>query len=125
MPQNPEEFLKAYETALATQDWQTVSPLIHEKACVTFSDGSVYMGKAEVQRAFERNFSLIQDEKYAISDIYWVQKTQDFAVCLFAFHWQGVIQGKPASGSGRGTSFLVYEKGKWFLISEHLCPNPE
>lgn len=123
MNQHPEDFLKAYEIALATQKWQSVSPLIHERACVTFSNGSFYIGKAEVQRAFERNFALIQDEKYSISDIHWVSKTEDYAVCLYTFHWHGLINGKSANGSGRGTAVLVNEKGKWLLLSEHLGPN--
>ena len=122
---NPEEFLKSYASALATQDWQSVSPLIHEDACVTFSNGQVLKGKAEVQCAFEKNFALIQDEQYSISDTCWVKKTDDFAVCLYAFHWSGSINGEHASGSGRGTSVLVSEQGKWVLITEHLGPREE
>ena len=122
---NPEEFLESYGSALATQDWQSVSPFIHEDACVTFSNGRVFKGKAEVQYAFEKNFALIQDEQYAISDTCWVKKTDDFAVCLYAFHWSGLINGKHASGSGRGTSVLVSKQGKWVLIAEHLGPKEE
>jgi ketosteroid isomerase-like protein len=115
--------LKSYELALATQDWQSVAPLIHEDACVTFSNGSFFKGKAEVQQAFEKNFALIKEEKYSIADIYWVRKTEDYAVCLYIFHWHGLINGEPASGSGRGTSVLVNEKGTWLLLTEHLGPN--
>ena len=32
----PEEFVQAYEKALATQDWTQVEPLVNENACVTF-----------------------------------------------------------------------------------------
>lgn len=119
---SPEEFLKSYEVALATQDWQSVSPLIHEDACVTFSDGSFHKGKAEIQRAFEKNFALIQEEQYSITGAHWVKVTDSFAVCAYAFHWNGLIHGKPASGSGRGTSVLVNEKGKWSILIEHLGP---
>ena len=118
---DPEEFLKSYESALATQNWQSVSPFFHEDACVTFNDGT-YKGKAEVQGAFERTFALIQDEKYGMTDVYWVRKTGESAVCLYTFHWSGLIDGKRASGSGRGTSVLVVEKGRWLLLAEHLGP---
>ncbi|HXD12520.1 MAG TPA: hypothetical protein VN653_20790 [Anaerolineales bacterium] len=53
----PEEFIRAYEVALATQDWNQVEPLVHTDACVTFSNGTVHKGKGEIQRAFEKNFS--------------------------------------------------------------------
>jgi len=119
----PEEFLKSYESALATQDWGSVSPLIHENACVTFSSGHVFRGKNAVQGAFEKNFALIQDEHYSISDVYWVKKNGDFAVCLYTFHWSGLIHGEPSSGSGRGTSILVKKGGKWFLLAEYLGSN--
>jgi len=119
----PEEFITSYQSALATQSWQVVSPLIHEDACVTFSNGLVFTGKAEVQLAFERNFALIQDEQYSISDLYWVKKADNFAVCLYAFHWSGLINGEPARGSGRGTCVLVKQQEKWSLLTEHLGPN--
>jgi ketosteroid isomerase-like protein len=118
----PEEFLSTYASALATQSWQAVSPLIHEDACVTFSNGHFFTGKSAVQGAFERNFALIQDERYSISDVHWLKKTQSFAVCLYAYHWSGLIDGEPARGSGRGTSVLVNEQGSWLLLAEHLGP---
>ena len=116
----PEEFIQAYEQALASQDWSRVDPLVHEDICVTFSNGSVHKGKPEVKTAFEKNFSSIKDETYAITDVHWVMKNDTAAVYIFDFHWSGIINDKPASGSGRGTSVLVNEQGKWQLLTEHL-----
>lgn len=121
----PEEFIEKYESALATQDWQSVSPFIHDDACVTFSNGEVYKGKDEVRKAFERNFSLIQEEQYSIYNIHWIRKTAHFAIYLFDFQWQGIIHGKQASGLGRGTSMLVCENGNWQLVAEHLGPKQQ
>jgi ketosteroid isomerase-like protein len=118
----PDEFIKNYEAVLATQDWERVSPLIHKYACVTFSNGQTFRGKRAVRSAFERNFTLIQDEHYAITDLHWVKKTVDFAVCLYTFHWSGLIHEEPVSGSGRGTSVIVKHGGKWLLLAEHLGP---
>lgn len=118
----PEDFIHAYESALAGQDWGQVEPLVHEDACVTFSNGSVHKGKAAVQKAFERNFSLIQDESYSMTNIYWVMKGDNMAVYLFEFHWSGLIDGKAAQGTGRGTSVLVRASDTWQLLVEHLGP---
>lgn len=121
----PDLFLKCYEAALATHDWQAVSPLIHENTFVTFSSGQTFRGKTAVQDAFENNFAQIQGEKYAISDIYWVEKSAELAVCTFTFQWSGWVNRKLVCGSGRGTSIFIREDGRWFLLSEHLGPNAE
>ena len=118
----PEEFIHLYEEALATQDWSQVEPLVHSDACVTFSNGTVHKGKSEVQKAFETNFSLIKDEQYSISNVLWVMKGLETAVYLFEFNWSGIINEKPASGSGRGTSVLIKEADRWLLLVEHLGP---
>lgn len=119
---NPEEFIRAYEHALATQDWRNVDPLVHDNACVTFSNGTVHRGKLEVRKAFEKNFSLIKDEKYSISNVHWVIKGPETAIYLFDFNWNGIINDQPASGSGRGTSVLIKENDNWQLLVEHLGP---
>jgi ketosteroid isomerase-like protein len=119
---NPEDFVQAYERALATQELIQVDPLIHSDACVTFSNGTVHKGRQEVRAAFERNFSSIRDETYTISNVHWVMKSDRAAVYLFDFNWSGTINGKPASGAGRGTSVLIMDDGKWKLLVEHLGP---
>ncbi len=118
----PEEFLNQYKSALATQNWEEVSPLIHEDACVVFSSGT-HKGKREVKQAIEKNFALIKNETFSISNVHWVQKTDSFAVLLFNFHWSGLINENPAKGTGRGSSIIVKEKGKWQLLIEHLGPD--
>lgn len=121
---NPEDFIRAYEQALGTQDWIEVEPLVHRDACVTFSSGVVHKGVTQVKAAFEKNFSSIKDEKYSISNVHWVMKNDATAVYLFDFHWSGMINGKPASGAGRGTSVIVRDGSKWKLLVEHLGPKP-
>ena len=43
MPQsfgmNCDDFIRSYQDALASQSWALVDPLIHNNACVTFSNG--------------------------------------------------------------------------------------
>lgn len=119
---NPETFIEEYEAALATQDWRQVAPLVHAEACVTFSSGSVYIGKEAVRHAFERNFALIQNETYAIENVHWVKKGGDTAVYLFTFRWSGIINGELAGGAGTGSSVLINSEEGWQLLVEHLGP---
>lgn len=120
-----EEHLHAYEAALATQDWEEVDPLLHDDVCVTFSNGTFHQGKEAVEAAFTRNFELIDDERYELSDIVWIANKPSHAVCVFRFHWSGLIDGKPAAGGGRGTSMLVKDGGRWLVLAEHLGPEPK
>ncbi len=119
---NPQEFILAYEKALATQAWENVAPLIHEQCVTTFSEGT-YIGKAEVESAFRKTFSLIKDEKYAISNIHWIRETEDLAILIYHYSWSGIINGQFASGSGRGTSVLTNDEGEWQILCEHLGPS--
>ena len=121
----PETFVGAYEQALAWQDWGRVEPLVHKDACVTFSTGAVHRGKVEVRMAFQRNFSLIKEEVYSISNVHWVHQDANIAVYLFEFQWSGMIDGKQASGAGRGTSVLINDNGIWKLLVEHLGPKSD
>jgi hypothetical protein len=119
---SPEEFIDRYQQALATQQWESVEPLLHADVCVTFSTGDVHLGKGAVRAAFEANFSAIQNEVYRISDVHWIRRSEELAVYSFAFRWTGVINGRAESGRGRGTSVLVRDGMDWKLIAEHLGP---
>ncbi|WP_108124179.1 nuclear transport factor 2 family protein [Saccharospirillum mangrovi] len=116
-----ELLLKEYETALGSQQWKNVEPFFHNDACVTFANGT-FKGKAELRDIFEQNFLSIQDEHYSITNLHWAYQAETSAVALYEFHWEGVIDGERASGGGRGTSVLVNEDNRWWIVSEHLGP---
>jgi ketosteroid isomerase-like protein len=116
----PDDFVRSYEAALASQQWAAVDPLMHDDVCVTFSTGAVHTGKPAVRRAFEHNFASIEDERYRITNIHWVLRSEDFAVYLFDFQWSGRINGRETRGSGRGTSVLARAGAEWKLLAEHL-----
>ncbi|MBJ7556167.1 nuclear transport factor 2 family protein [Marinomonas spartinae] len=118
----PQQVLKSYELALASQDWCLVEPLMHKNVCVTFSNGT-FKGIEEVRTVFEENFSSIKDEQYSISKAHWAHISETEAVCLYCFSWKGIIEGEHCSGSGRGTTVLINENGCWQIITEHLGPN--
>lgn len=121
----PKDFLKQYEKALATQDWNEVAPLIHKNATVIFSNGSVHEGKPKIKIAYERNFSIIKSEKYSVENVRWMLTNESTAVYLFDFHWKGLINEVMHEGAGRGTAVLIQEDGKWSLLTEHLGPKPK
>jgi len=116
----PEEFIKTYEAALATQNWMHIAPLISSNAAVTFSNGTVHKGVPKIRSAFERNFEIIKNEKYTISNVRWLKKEKTYAVYLFDFSWVGIINHKKVAGNGIGTSVIIKEQGSWKLLSEHL-----
>lgn len=117
---HPEDFIKQYENALATQDWSAVAPLMDEAVCVTFSDGSVHEGKLQVQKAFQNNFDKIKSEEYAVENVRWVKKEDSYAVYLFDYKWAGIVNGQSMSGSGIGTSVIAKDGERWKLVTEHL-----
>lgn len=116
----PEDFVPTYSAALATQQWENVEPLIHTDACVTFSNGSMHKGIAEIKQAYARNFSIIKSEEYAITNIHWVRKDGYIAIYLFDYNWTGLIDGKIVSGKGRGTAVIIYDDQYWKILTEHL-----
>lgn len=117
---SPENFIKQYETALGTQNWKQVKAFIHPSACITFSDGSRHVGKEAIQKAFERNFALIQNEEYSMSKIQWILKKKNTAYFIFDFAWKGLINGSEASGSGIGNMLLRKEEDTWLVLAENL-----
>ncbi len=116
----PADFIEAYSAALASQDWQQVAPLIHPEAVVTFSTGTVQRGIAAIGDAYRRNFSMIKNEEYRISDVGWIETSTEVAIYTFAYHWRGLIDGHEAGGAGRGTAVLQRRGDSWLLIAEQL-----
>lgn len=117
----PDGLIEDYQAALASQQWERVRPLIHQDCAMVFSSGT-FIGIDQVESAFRRTFDSIQDERYAISNLRWIDRSETRAVALYDFAWEGLIDGQPASGGGRGTSVLVRSRGGWQILLEHLGP---
>lgn len=116
---SPSEFMRLYERATNQHDAAALTPLIAPDAVYWFTDGS-YRGRAAIGEAIARTFTAIQDEVYEIYDLDWVVTGEESAVCRYRFRWAGVVDGRPASGEGRGTSVLVRRQGHWLVLHEHL-----
>ncbi|WP_460515858.1 YybH family protein [Flindersiella endophytica] len=115
-------FLRRYEAATNTHDFERIAPLICADATYVFSEDSLNpnRGIEEIRAAIEQTFATIQDEVYEISDVEWVAVSAELAVCTYRFSWQGRIDGEPASGQGRGTNVITRRDGDWRMLYEHL-----
>lgn len=120
MTQTPDALIEAYERATNSHDLEATLALVAEEAVYLFSNQAVHVGKEEIARALQRNFDLIQDETYSTAGLTWLVETEEVAVCVYDYAWTGTIHGKPASGSGRGTTVLRRFGQEWKVIHEHL-----
>ncbi len=118
--QTPDEFIQEYERATNSHDLEATLAMIGDGAIYLFSDGSVHAGKHAIEQVLRHNFDIIQDETYSVSHLTWLARSSEVAACVYDFSWSGTVQGKPASGFGRGTSVLVQSSDGWRVIHEHL-----
>lgn len=124
MNQSVEEFLRDYIWRTNTHQFDEVAPAIAEDATFWFSSGSFH-GLDAIRAAFERTWGVIQDEEYGIEDVEWLVVAESSAACLYTFRWRGNIDGAAREGSGRGTTVLRKDNGRWLVVHEHLSPRPQ
>ena len=120
MPRTPAELMSAYEAASRAHDLDALLPLIDDCAVYYFSNESAHVGKPAVEAVIRHNFEVITGEHYAISNLHWLAESDDVAACVYDYAWSGVINGKSASGSGRGSTVLVRRGDVWKVSHEHL-----
>lgn len=116
---SPEEFIRNYEKAANSCEFLQVEPMISENAVFWFSDGS-YSGIENIRRAFKDTWATIKEEKYEISELKWIHKSKESAVCIYNFISKGKINGETVETRGRGTNVLVMEDNHWKIAHEHL-----
>ena len=115
----PTAFIRAYEQATNSHDIAQLAPLIASDAVYWFTDGS-HRGRDAVLAAISQTFATIRDEVYWINELEWIATDASQAVCRYHFAWTGIVDGRPRSGSGRGTNVLVKNDGTWQMLHEHL-----
>lgn len=118
----PTDFLRRYEAATRAHDLEGTLSLIADDAIYLFSDQTSHVGKQAISRVLASNFEAIEEETYELDNLHWVAASDDMAVCVYEYHWSGLIEGRPASGNGRGTSAISKVKGAWQVVHEHLSP---
>jgi ketosteroid isomerase-like protein len=120
MIETVEELMEAYEEGTDSHDLEALLPLIDDDAIYLFSNESVHIGKAAVERILRHNFELIQAETYQIENLTWIANSDQVAACVYDYSWSGRIHGQAASGSGRGTTVLKRRSDTWKVVHEHL-----
>jgi ketosteroid isomerase-like protein len=119
----PREVLAAYEGRINQHDFDLLIDLIASDATFWFSDGS-YHGHAEIRAAFDRTWKALANDTYWLEDVTWIAESDGTAACTYRFNWKTEIDGKPISGSGRGTTVLARLGDRWQIVHEHLSGNP-
>lgn len=117
---SPAEFMRAYEAATNAHDLGATLELIADDAVYLFSDQTAHVGKGATGEVLRANFASIRNETYRISEPSWLASSEEIAACVYEFAWSGEIDGRPASGRGRGTSVLRRVDGNWRVAHEHL-----
>lgn len=115
--------LKAYEQRINQHDFDALVELVAPHATFWFSDGS-HHGHTEIRRAFEQTWRALADETYWLDQLEWIAQGEAAAACTYRFNWRAMIEGQPASGSGRGTSVLAVTNSGWQIVHEHLSARP-
>ena len=116
---SPRELAQEYERRLNLHSPEGAAELISDDAVFWFNDGS-YRGVEAIKAALAEVWRTIRNEYYELRDIDWLCQTDTCAVCLYTFHWSGLIEGKLTHGQGRGTSVFRRENGAWCIVHEHL-----
>ena len=73
------DFVKQYESALGTQNWDNVAPLIRDDAVVIFSNGALHSDKEAIKFAYQSNFNSIKSAIYRIENLHWLVEAAEFA----------------------------------------------
>lgn len=114
-----ETFLKAYEKAANSRDFNDVAPFIADDAVFWFTNGE-FKGKFAIRQAFEDTYASIQNETYTISDVEWVAVDHHMAVCIYKFKSDGLVNGKHQIYKGKGSNTLKRIDDSWYIVHEHL-----
>lgn len=116
--------LSAYADRINEQDFDRLVELIAPDAVFWFSDGS-HHGIAAIRAAFEATWKVMgPDERYWLDQDEWIAEGGNAATCIYRYNWSTTFDGKPASGSGRGTTVLKRVDDRWWIVHEHLSRYP-
>ncbi|BAB05640.1 BH1921 [Halalkalibacterium halodurans C-125] len=120
-----ENALKAYITATNTHRFEEVEKSLHPHAVYWFTDETCTTME-QIRAYFEHAWNTVQDEIYSAHNVYWLTTGDDNATCIYTFHYEGIMNGKHVTGSGRATNvFTKVKHGEWLLIHEHLSAPSE
>ena len=121
---SPRSVLRAYEERINRHDFDFLTDLIASDATFWFSDGT-HRGISAIRAAFEATWRTMgDDERYWLDQVEWIAEGDRAAACTYRFNWTATVEGKPVSGSGRGTTVLNRVADRWWIVHEHLSRQP-
>lgn len=119
-------FLHRFEELAAHEDFDLVQDLVHDDAFFRFNDGD-FVGKAAVRGAFEKTWkgsAGVKKERFYLSDIQVLSVDTNSACATYTYHWEGSMDGRAFSITGRGTRVLLRTGGRLQIVHEHLSRFP-
>lgn len=117
--------LAAYADRINRQDFDLLTDLVAPDATFWFSDGT-HDGIDAIRAAFEATWRIMgPDEQYWLDQHHWIAEGDTAAACTYRYNWKTTFDGKPASGSGRGTTVLRRVGDRWWITHEHLSREPD
>lgn len=115
--------------AISAGDMDAIEPLLHPNVVVTWQDGQVCKGPAQVRKFYE---AMAAKSKKTFQG-YKVPPTADEPTILYSGATTGVayghnigifhLAGKDFEMPNRWTATMVKENGKWLLSSYHVSMN--
>lgn len=120
---SPQAAMRFCGEAINEHRIESLLPVLSADVIFWFSSGSFH-GIDAARQAFEKTWRRIAEETYWLEELSWVSEGDHSDVCIYQFHWRGVVDGEPRAGSGRGTSVLRREADDWKIVHEHLSAEP-
>jgi len=118
------DVLQAYTDRINRQDFDLLTDLIAPDATFWFTSGT-HSGIDAIRAAFEATWQMMgPSERYWLDQLEWIAEGDSAAACTYRFNWETVADGKPISGSGRGTTALRRVDDRWWIVHEHLSRLP-
>lgn len=117
----PQGVLQAYEQRINQHDFALLVDLIAPDAVFWFSDGS-HRGVEAIRVAFEKTWAALANETYWLDQCEWIAQDEEACACIYRFNWRSAQNGRPISGTGRGTTVLRLAAHDWQIVHEHLSP---
>ncbi len=117
---SPTEYKRELLRRMNAKDLPGTMELIAEDAVYFWSNGTAMFGKEQIRQGMQAGFEGIQDDVYEVGDLTWLIESPEVAVAVYRFQWTGKVEGRPASGRGRGASVIKRINGEWRTVHEHL-----
>ena len=115
----PEAAFEAYIRQTNSHDFDNVAPLVDDQAIYWFRQDD-HRGLDAVRGSFDATWAVVSDEVYSVHDVQWLTRGDEGAAVVYGYCWQGLVDGHPRSGGGRGTNVLRRADGRWKIVHEHL-----